>query len=158
MQMEINKQSKKLEMLLWSIALPGFAHLILGKYTKGILLVFLEVLVNVLGNFNYVIVLSFHGRIQEAIEHTDYQWLMFYPCIYFFAIWDAYREAGGGTKAFSYLPLAFSAYFVTIGLIYSPYLTLFGYKIGPVWLPILFLPVGLAAGMIIRWVLVKIKT
>ncbi len=44
---------------------------------------FLEIIINVLGNFNEVIILSFHGNIQEAVQHTDYQWLMFYPCLYF---------------------------------------------------------------------------
>ncbi|RSL34729.1 hypothetical protein D7Z54_02495 [Salibacterium salarium] len=155
MQTNINKKSNKLEMLLWSIALPGFAHLIIGKYVKGILLIVLEILINVLGNFNHIIVLSFNGRIQEAIEQTDYQWLMFYPCLYFFAIWDAYREAGGGEKAYAYLPLAFSAYFVTVGLIFSSRISLFGYLIGPVWLPMMFLPIGLIVGTIIRWLVLK---
>ncbi|MGY4691660.1 hypothetical protein [Salibacterium sp. K-3] len=151
------KQSRKLEIVLWSIALPGFGHLILGKYVKGILLVLLEVIVNVFGRFNHIIVLSFHGNIQEAIEQTNYQWLMFYPCLYFFAIWDAYREAGGGEKPFSYLPMAFSAYFVTIGLIFSPVFTFYGYKIGPMWLPMLFLPIGLGVGTLIRKILVNNK-
>ncbi|RSL32349.1 hypothetical protein D7Z54_15750 [Salibacterium salarium] len=157
MQKNINTKSKKLEMLLWSIALPGFGHLIIGKYVKGISLIFLEVLINVLGNFNYIILLSFNGKIQEAIAHTDYQWLMFYPCLYFFAIWDAYKEVGGGEKPFAYLPLAFAAYFVTVGLIFSSRLSVFGYLIGPVWLPMLFLPIGLCIGAVIRWILLKVS-
>ncbi|MFD2706248.1 hypothetical protein [Salibacterium lacus] len=155
--MNINeeKQSRKLEIVLWSIALPGFGHLILRKYVKGLLLVFLEILVNVFGNFNTIIILSFNGKIAQAIEQTNYQWLMFYPCLYFFSIWDAYREAGGGEKSFSYMPMAFSAYFVTVGLIFSPVFTVYGYKLGPMWLPMLFLPLGLGAGMVIRKILVK---
>ncbi|SFQ13900.1 hypothetical protein [Salibacterium halotolerans] len=155
--MNINgeKQSKKLEIVLWSIALPGFGHLILKQYVKGLLLVFLETLVNVCGHFNTVIVLSFNGKIQQAIEQTDYQWLMFYPCLYFFGIWDAYREAGGGEKPFSYLPMAFSAYFVTVGLIFSPVFTFFGQKIGPMWLPMLFLPLGFGIGSLIRTILMS---
>ncbi|SFL78833.1 hypothetical protein [Salibacterium qingdaonense] len=158
--MNINqeKQSRKLEIVLWSIALPGFGHLILRKYVKGLLLVFLEILVNVCGNFNTIIILSFNGKIAQAIEQTDYQWLMFYPCLYFFGIWDAYREAGGGEKLFSYLPMAFSAYFVTVGLIFSPVFTIYGYKLGPMWLPMLFLPIGFGAGVVIRKILVKKDT
>lgn len=148
-------RSKKLEMLLWSIALPGFGHLLNGKYIKGIVLIFLEFLVNVMGNFNQVIVLSFHGQIQEAIQHTNYQWLMFYPCLYFFAIWDAYKDAGGGEKPFAYLPLAFTAYFVTVGLIFSPVFTIFGIKFGPIWLPMLSVPVGLGVGALIRKILLR---
>src|SRR5699024_11737374 len=44
----------------------------------------LELLVNVQGNLNEIILLSFHGEVEEAIQQADYQWLMFYPCLYFF--------------------------------------------------------------------------
>lgn len=156
--MQIEKKSKKLEVLLWSIALPGFGQLLNRKYLKGVLLVGLEILVNVMGNFNTIIVLSFNLKIEEAIAQTNYLWLMFYPCLYFFAIWDAYKDAGGGEKPFAYLPLVFSAYFVTVGLIFSPVFTIFGRLIGPMWLPIMFLPIGLSIGGIIRWILLKIYT
>ncbi|WP_106498423.1 hypothetical protein [Lentibacillus sp. Marseille-P4043] len=144
-------------MLLWSIAFPGFGQLLNSKYVKGLVLIGLEFLVNVMGNFNTIIVLSFHGRIQEAIEQTNYQWLMFYPCLYFFAIWDAYKDVGGGKKPYSFMPFVFSAYFVTVGLILSPTVTIFGVLIGPMWLPILFLPIGIVIGFIIQWILRKIN-
>ncbi|MEC3883390.1 hypothetical protein VKA52_06600 [Halobacillus sp. HZG1] len=151
-----SEKSRKLEVLLWSIAFPGFGQLLNGKYLKGIVLMILEILVNVMGNFNKIIILSFHFKIEDAIAETNYEWLMFYPCIYFFAIWDAYKDASGGRgKTFSYLPLVFSAYFVTIGLVLSSEITFFGYLIGPIWLPILFLPVGLGIGGIIRTMLLK---
>ncbi|PAV27826.1 hypothetical protein CIL05_19960 [Virgibacillus profundi] len=156
METKINKKSKKLEALLWSIALPGFGQLLNHKYVKGLLLVGLEILVNVMGNFNRIIVLSFNLKIEEAIAQTNYLWLMFYPCLYFFAIWDAYKDAGGGKRPFAYLPLVFSAYFVTVGLIFSPGFTIFGYLIGPMWLPILFLPIGLGVGAFIRWILLNL--
>ncbi|MFD1849602.1 hypothetical protein [Oceanobacillus bengalensis] len=157
MEANLNKKSKKLEAVLWSIALPGFWQLLNQRYAKGILLVGLEILINVLGNFNTIIMLSFNLKIEEAILATDYQWLMFYPCLYFFAIWDAYKDAGGGQgKAFAYLPLVFSAYFVTIGVFFSTRLSLFGYLIGPMWAGFLFLPIGLSIGAIIRWILLKI--
>ncbi|WP_394218863.1 hypothetical protein [Halobacillus trueperi] len=151
-----SRKSRKLEVLLWSIAFPGFGQLLNGKYIKGILLITLEILVNVMGNFNKIIILSFNFQIEEAIAATDYMWLMFYPCLYFFAIWDAYKDAGGGMdESFSYLPLVFSAYFVTIGLILSSEFTFFGYLIGPIWLPVIFLPVGLGIGIIIRKTLLE---
>src|SRR5699024_6540294 len=87
---------KPKEILLWSIAFAGFGQLLNRKYVKGILLIVLEFLINVKGNINWVILLSFQGEIQQAIQQADYQWLMFYPCLYFFAIWDAYKDAGGG--------------------------------------------------------------
>lgn len=158
METKLSRKSKKLEAVLWSIALPGFAQLLSRHYIKGILFIGLEFLVNVMGNLNTIIVLSFNLKIEEAIPETNYLWLMFYPCLYFYAIWDAYKNAGGGEKAFAYLPLVFSAYFVTVGVIFSPSFTIAGQLIGPLWLPILSTPIGLAAGGFIRWILLKIYT
>ncbi|WP_019392523.1 hypothetical protein [Priestia filamentosa] len=136
------------EKLLWSIALPGFGQILNGKLIKGILILFLEILINVQANFNEVIMLSFHGDIVSAIEHTNYPWLMFYPCLYFFAIWDAFKDAGGGKERYSFLPFVFGAYFVTVGLIYSSNLRIFGLLLGPVWLPMLFLIPGVGIGLL----------
>jgi len=155
MTKRIERKSKMLEALLWSIAFPGFGQLLNRKYIKGVLLVVLEFTVNVLGNVNQVIMLSFHGHIQEAINQTNYLWFMFYPCLYFFAIWDAYKDAGGGEKPFAYLPLVFSAYIVTGGIVFSPVLRIFGYLVGPVWLSIISIPIGIIIGLLIKWGLVR---
>lgn len=96
-----------MERLLWSTALPGFGQLLNRKYIKGILLIFLEFLVNVQANFNVVIILIFQGDIEKVIVQTDYQWIMFYPYLYFFAMWDAYKDAGGGKKPYSFYRLYF---------------------------------------------------
>lgn len=61
---------------------------------------------------------------------------MFYPCLYLFAMRDAFKDAGGGKDSFSFLPFVFSVYFVTVGCIYSSNF-LFGVLLGPVWLPII---------------------
>lgn len=142
--------ANRIEALLWSIALPGFGQFLNGKLFKGTVFVFLEFLINVQSNFNEVIILSFHGEIEKAIAHADYQWLMFYPCLYFFAMWDAWKDAKGEIGRHDYLPFVFSAFFVTVGCIYSPNLRLFGILFGPVWLPILFVIPGLVVGFIIK--------
>ena len=95
---------------LWSIALPGLGQLLNGKFLKGLLLIILEILINVQSNFNKVIIYSFQGDIKSAIDQTNYQWLMFYPCLYMFSIWDAYRDAERGKSPYSFLPFVFSAY------------------------------------------------
>jgi uncharacterized membrane protein YcfT len=41
------------------------------------------------------------------------------------------------------LPFVFSAYFITVGLIFSPTLRIMGILFGPVWLPMFFLIIGL---------------
>ena len=157
METNTREKSKKLEVVLWSLALPGFGQLLNGKYVKGLLLVGLEFLINVMGNFNTIIVLSFNLRNTEAIEETNYLWLMFYSCLYFFSIWDAYKDAGGGKgKPFAYLPMVFSAYFVTVGIIFSPRLAFFGHLIGPMWSGFFFFPVGLGIGALIRWILLRV--
>ncbi|GAB1810424.1 hypothetical protein [Priestia megaterium] len=149
--------TNKLEAILWSIALPGFAQLLNRKFVKGIVFLLLEFLVNVNSHFNMVIMHSFQGNIREAIEATNYQWLMFYPCLYMFTMWDAYKDAKGETPPYSYLPFVFGAYFITIGLIYSPSLKLGQILFGPVWLPILFLIPGFLFGNFIRSMFMRLK-
>jgi len=136
-------RSDKIEKIVWSVALPGFAQFLNKKYFKGLVFVALEVLINVQARLNQAIIFSFHGEIQKAIEVTNYGWLMFYPCLYLFAIYDAYKDAGGGGP-FSFLPFVISAYLGTIGVIYSPYL------LGPIWLPMLFLVLGAVIGISLR--------
>lgn len=147
----------KLEAILWSIALPGFAQLLNRKFVKGIIFIFLEFLVNVNSHFNIVIFYSLHGQISKAIESTNYHWLMFYPCLYMFSMWDAYKDAGGETPLYSYLPFVFGAYFVTIGLLYSPSLKLGQILLGPVWLPTLSLIPGLLVGTFMKYLLRRMK-
>jgi hypothetical protein len=143
------------ETLLWSIALPGFGQFLNGKLVKGIVLVILEFLINVQANFNEAIISSFQGNISLSIQQLDFQWLMFYPCLYFFAMWDAWKDAGGGKDRYSFLPFVFSAYFVTVGLIYSSKLKIFGVLLGPIWLPMLSVIPGVIVGLLIKWILQK---
>ncbi|MDG5786322.1 hypothetical protein QA612_02385 [Evansella sp. AB-P1] len=143
------------EALFWSIALPGFGQILNGKYIKGFIFVFLEIFINVQANFNEIIIYSFHGDIEMAVLSTNYLWLMFYPCLYFFAMWDAYKDAGGGKSRYASLPFVFSAYFVTVGLIYSSKLKIFGHILGPMWLPMLFVIPGLIVGIILKRLLAK---
>lgn len=150
-------KNRKLEMLFWSIALPGFGQLLNGKYIKGIIFITLEFLINVSSGFNEVIMLSFHGEINAAINQTNYGWLMFYPCVYMFAMWDAFRDAGGGRTSYSFFPFVFGAYFTTVGLMYSSKIKIFGVLWGPIWLSILFLCFGLAIGIALREILIRVN-
>jgi hypothetical protein len=147
---------KRIEVLFWSIAFPGFGQILNSHLFKGFMFIGLEFLVNVQAHFNTVIVSSFQGEIQQAIDQTNFQWLMFYPCLYFFAMWDAYKNAEGEIPPFSFLPFVFAAFFVTTGLIYSPTLKIMGVLWGPVWLPIGFVFPGVVVGKLIQYVL-KIK-
>jgi hypothetical protein len=147
------KPLSKLEAVLWSIALPGFSQLLIGQYIKGILFVMLEFIINVKSNFNQAIMYSFLGEFEKAHLVTDYQWLMFYPCVYMFAMWDSYRFAMPSDEKLSFLPFIFGAYFVTIGLMVSPKLLIFNLFLGPVFLPMIFLIPGLLIGYLIKFIL-----
>ncbi|WML42027.1 hypothetical protein RCG19_10605 [Neobacillus sp. OS1-2] len=147
-------KTNKLEAILWSIAFPGFGQLLNGHLVKGVLFILLEFIINVNSLFNQAIMLSFLGKIDEAAGVVDYQWLMFYPCVYMFAMYDAYKFAEGENPRLSFVPFAFGAYFVTVGLMYSPKI-FFGVSFGPIWLPILSLIPGLGIGFIIRYIVIK---
>jgi hypothetical protein len=150
------KRLSKLEAVLWNIAFPGFSQLLTGYYLKGVFFVFLEFVMNVCSNFNHAIMYSFLGEIKQAESIINYQWLMFYPCVYLFSIWDAYCTAMATEDRYAFLPFVFSAYFVTVGLMVSPKVTVFGIHPGPVFLPMLFLIPGILVGFLLKFIL-KIK-
>jgi hypothetical protein len=151
----MEKKDKIIESILWSIALPGFSQLLNGRLIKGIFFVILEFVINVMANFNEIIRLSFIGNIEDAVSHTNYQWLMFYPCLYFFAMWDAFKDAGGGKKPYSYLPFVGSAFLVTVGIMYSAQAKVFGILLGSVWFPMLCVIPGLIIGFSLKGLLNK---
>ena len=146
------------EKLLWSIALPGFGQLLNGKYVKGLVFILLEIVINVQAHFNMVILHSFNGEIELAIQHANYQWLMFYPCLYFFAMWDAFKDAGGGKQPYSFLPFLFMTYFLTVGVIYSAKVKLFGVLFGPLWFPIICVIPAILIGLLLMKMLNKQHT
>lgn len=76
---------------LWSVIFPGFGHLILSKYVRGMLLVAWELFINQRIQLNLAMVYSFTGRIEEAKQVLDVQFLHLYIPVYLFAIWDSYR-------------------------------------------------------------------
>jgi hypothetical protein len=143
----------KLEALLWSIALPGFPQLLTGQLVKGILFVLLEFLINIQSNFNEAIMQSFLGNTKQAAQIIDYQWLMFYPCLYMFAMWDAYKFALQKEEKLAYLPFVFSAYTVTVGLMYSPRVYILDKFIGPIFFPMLCVIPGVIIGLMIKKIL-----
>jgi hypothetical protein len=101
---------------------------------------------------------SFLWEIDKAFKVIDYQWLMFYPCLYMFAMWDSYRDAMPEEEKLSFLPFVFGAYFVTVGLMVSPKLKIYDILIGPVFLPMLFLPIGLFVGYLIKLIIFRTKS
>lgn len=70
-------------------------------------------------------------------------------------MWDAYKESVGKRSQYAYLPFVFPAYFVTMGLILSPKLALFGRLLGPVWLPIFMVIPGIVIGLMLKKVIIR---
>lgn len=140
--------SKGIERIFWSIAFPGFGQILNGHLVKAILFIAAELVINVQSNLNRVIISSFYWDISSAIQQTNYQWLMFYPCVYTFAAWDAFKNSSQSKRRYMFLPFVFAAFLGTIGVIYSP-TAIGGVLLGPVWLPIMCLIFGTAIGCFI---------
>lgn len=139
-------KSNGIESILWSIAFPGFGQILNGHFLKGALFMAAELIVNTRSNLNSVIISSFYWDIPSAVSQTNYQWLMFYPCIYAFAAWDAYKNSSGYKQPFTFMPFVLAAFLGTIGVIYSPTASIGGISLGPVWLPILCILLGISVG------------
>lgn len=139
-----------IEKALWSVAIPGFGQLLNGKYFKGSVFIFLELFINNKANINTIIVLSFLGQTKLAVERTNYQWLMFYPCVYLFSIWDAYKDGTNKEPPLMFIPFVTSAYLETIGVIYSKTFKIGGILLGPIFLPMCSIFLGFAIGFLIR--------
>jgi TM2 domain-containing membrane protein YozV len=77
----------------WSIAFPGFGHLLLSKYLRGMLLFIWELFINQQIHLNESMVYSFTGNIHAAKESLDTRLLLLYIPVYLFSIWDSYRTA-----------------------------------------------------------------
>jgi hypothetical protein len=148
-------KGQRLEVLLWSIALPGFGQIINRKFAKGLLFIALEFLINIQSHLNHVLMLSFQGDQIEAIQQTNYQWLLFYPCVYTFSMWDAFRDAGADKDSFTFLPFVLAAFLSTFGMMYSSTFKVAGMLVGPVWLTMFCCFVGLGIGFLMRYILLR---
>ncbi|MFZ5633625.1 MAG: hypothetical protein ACOY40_12355 [Bacillota bacterium] len=85
----------------WSALLTGFGHIYNGKTFKALILLGWAVATIYFAHLNNAIIDTFNGRFQRAAENVDYQWLLFFPSVYFFAIWDAYTDCVEMNKLFA---------------------------------------------------------
>lgn len=84
----------------WSAAFPGFGHLLLGKYLRGLVLFIWEVFVNYNAKINLAMVHSFSGNIELAKQALNVRWMLMYIPVYLFAIWDSYRTTVDMNKVY----------------------------------------------------------
>jgi hypothetical protein len=84
----------------WSAAFPGFGHLLLSKYLRGLTLFIWEVIVNYNAKINLAMVYSFCGEIELAKQTLDVRWMLMYIPVYLFGIWDSYRTCVDMNKVY----------------------------------------------------------
>lgn len=141
---------------LWSVAIPGFGQLYVGDYLIGVLLVVSELIINVKAGLNLSILYSFRGQLQNASDVANFQWILFYPCLYTYSIWQAYNKAMEINHGLSHVEedkiltnTQYNGFFLgsamggTLGVIYS-------YGIGPIFCGILGGVIGGLLGSVIE--------
>jgi hypothetical protein len=77
----------------WSCVYPGFGHLRLGSFGKGIFLFGGELLINTQAHINLAIIYSFTGNFLVAKQVLDARLLLLYCGILVYSVWDSYRIA-----------------------------------------------------------------
>lgn len=77
----------------WSMAFPGFGHLLLNKYLRGYALILWEVFINQKIHLNVAMVQTFNGHFQAARDALDPKFISLYIPVYLFAIYDSYRTS-----------------------------------------------------------------
>ncbi|WP_409298569.1 hypothetical protein V1498_09610 [Peribacillus sp. SCS-26] len=77
---------------LWSMAFPGYGHLLLNKYIRGYALIAWEFFINQETNLNLAIIYTFTGSFSNAKSILNLDYLYLYIPIYLFSIWDSYRS------------------------------------------------------------------
>lgn len=84
----------------WSALLTGFGHLYNSKAFKGIILLGWMIVILIYSNIDDAIIETFLGNFKKVNSVLNYQWLMFFPSLYVFAMWDAYNDAVEMNKLF----------------------------------------------------------
>ncbi|KRE83024.1 hypothetical protein ASG89_12870 [Paenibacillus sp. Soil766] len=84
-------QRNPLIIALWSVAFPGFGHILLHKFLTGFALFFWEFYINQLTQLNTAMMLSFNGNIVQAKAVLNEKYIYLYIPVYLFSIWDSYR-------------------------------------------------------------------
>ena len=85
----------------WSALLPGFGHIYNMKGFKSIIILGWALAIIHFSHVNDGIILTFTGKFLKAREIVNYQWLMFFPSIYIYSIWDSYNDTVEMNKLFA---------------------------------------------------------
>ncbi|WP_163538707.1 hypothetical protein [Gracilibacillus sp. YIM 98692] len=86
--------------LWWSMAFPGYGHLLINHYLWGFILILFEFIFNNLGQINLAIFYSMLGDIEHAKEVLNIKWTLLYASVYVFTIADSYRRCVDNNKVY----------------------------------------------------------
>jgi hypothetical protein len=85
----------------WSALLPGFGHIYNMKAVKSVVILIWTLAIIHFSHVNKAIIATFTGEQLKAGALVNYQWLLFFPSVYIFSIWDAYCDAVEMNKLFA---------------------------------------------------------
>jgi hypothetical protein len=137
---------------LWSAAIPGFGQFCNRSYIKAVTLIVMEFLVNIYSHLNQAIFYSWLWDVPSAQRCLNYEWLLFYPCMYVFAVYDAYHECSIRMQKphspYLYIPFAGTSFVGTVVVIWSsgqrPFFGL--EKLGPIFAGVIVILAGICLG------------
>lgn len=111
---------------LLSFVMPGLGQVHNHQFTKGIILLILEHILNKLSNINASLMLSFSGQHNEALQLINYDFALFYPGFYALCTYDAVLYSGANKNSMnnSFAPFWFflSALIGCLGIFYSQHI------------------------------------
>ncbi|MCA1030711.1 hypothetical protein LCL95_06585 [Bacillus timonensis] len=98
--LEINYLDKRnpLMAIIWSLFVPGLGQLYIHRIVTAFFVIVWVVLFSYLSHGLEAISLLFLGEIQEATSVLNEEWLLFFPSIFGFAVFDSYMNTVENNK------------------------------------------------------------
>ena len=105
-----------------SILMPGLGQLFNKQFFKAIVLLFIEHTINRLSHLNTGLMLSFNGNHQEALQILNYEYVLFYPGLYVFFVYDSVINTESKYNKNSAFYFCLSGLVGTFGVLYGRYI------------------------------------
>jgi len=100
--MEINYLDKRepILSLIWSLFIPGLGQLYIHRIITAFFVIIWTVIFFYFSHGLEAISLLFLGKVQQATDVLTPEWLLFFPSIYGFSIFDSYINTVENNKLF----------------------------------------------------------
>ncbi|WP_160725378.1 hypothetical protein [Bacillus sp. USDA818B3_A] len=86
--------------IAWSALFPGLGQLYLHNVIAGFFMFIYTITICYFGNILGAMNLTMLGRFAEVKQSLNIQWLLYFPSIYFFIVYDAYVSSVENNKLF----------------------------------------------------------